>query len=88
MKIDSDTPSMSVNDVEKDIIVQGNLKPLFELYDKFDDVGKRILEVSTVKYLNTFNRSLVEIMSEIRKSLYNLLEMRRVNAKVEEERLK
>lgn len=61
--------------------MQGNLKPLYEFYDKFDDIGKIILEEAIVKYLNTFNKALVEIMSEISKGLYNILEMRRVNAK-------
>lgn len=35
-----DKSGMSVGDVEKAITVEGNLKQLFELYDKFDDVEK------------------------------------------------
>lgn len=88
IKLDADKPSMSIHDVEEAITMQGNLKPFSKFYDKLDDAGKRNLEEAIVKYLNIFNRDFVEIMFEIPKSLYDILEMRRGSAKVEDERLK
>lgn len=38
--------------------------------------------------MNKFNRALVEIMSEIPKNLYDVLETRRVSAQAEDERLR
>lgn len=88
IKIDFGKYGMSVDNVEKSLTVQGNLKTLLEFYEKFDHVGKRTLEESTVKYLNIFDTALVEIMFEIPRSLYDILEMRRSSAKEEDERLK
>lgn len=67
------------------MIKDGNLKPLCEWYDTFDSVGQRVLEEATIKYLNNFNMTLVEIMAELPKELYEILEMRRVSARIEEE---
>lgn len=61
---------------------------LHHFYDKFNDARKITLEEAIVKYLKIFNRALVEIMSEIPKSLYDILEMRRNIAKAEDDRLK
>lgn len=59
-----------------------------EWYDNFDDNGKRPLEKAIVKYLNVYNKVLIEIMSEIQKSLYDIFEMRRQTANKEYERLR
>lgn len=79
---------MTIKEVEKVVIVQGNLKSLFEFYDKFDEVGQRTLEEATMIYLNKFNKTLIEIMSKIPKIIYDVLECRRDSAKIEEERLR
>ncbi|XP_059068609.1 uncharacterized protein LOC131859095 [Cryptomeria japonica] len=88
VKVDSDKPSMIVHEVEEALTMQGNLDPLFEFYDKFDDASKRTLEEATVKYLNIFNRALVEIMFEIPRSLYDNLEMRKGSVKTKDEILR
>jgi len=64
--------------------IHGNLKPIVKYYCTFDDANKRILEDATVKYLNTFNRALVKILSEIPTSLSSILEMRKEAAKAKD----
>lgn len=79
---------MTVKEVEKVVIVQGNLKPLFEFYDKFDEDSQRTLEEATIIYLNKFNKTLIEIVSKVPKNLYDVLECRRDSAKTKEEILR
>lgn len=87
-KRDSTKSGMTVKEVERVVIVQGNLIPLSEFYDKFDEASERTLEEATIIYLNKFSKALIEIITEVPKSLYDFLEFRRDSAKVEEERLR
>lgn len=79
---------MSLDEILDEVVKHGNLKPMFEWYDNFDDNGKMSLEEATIKYLNVQSRALVEIMSDIPKSLSDSLEMRRKIANEEDERLR
>lgn len=79
---------MSVDEVVNAIVKDGNLKPLYELYETFDESGQRILEEATIKHMNIFNKVLVEIMFGLPKNLYDILELRRLSARIEEENLR
>lgn len=80
---------MSLSEIVNQVIKNGNLKPLSEWYDNFDENGKRTLEEATVYYLNLYSKlSLIEIMSVIPKSLYEILDARRQTTNKEDERLK
>lgn len=47
-----------------------------------------VKEQATIKFLNKFNRALIEIVSKFPKSLYDVLEMRRDSAKEKDDRLR
>lgn len=79
---------MSIEKIERGIIKDGNLKPLCEVYGTFNSVGQRVLEEAIINYLNNFNMTLVEIMPQFHKGLHEILEMRIVSAKTEEEKLR
>lgn len=83
-----DKPSMSVDEVERSVVKDGNLNPIFDWYDTFDESGKKILEEATIKHMNVFNKVLVEIMFGFPPSLYNSLESRRLSALSEEKNLR
>lgn len=81
MKAKFDKPSMSVVEVVNATIKDGNLKPLCELYETFDESGQRVLEEATIKHMNIFNKVMVEIMSGLPKNLNDILQSRRLIAK-------
>lgn len=62
-KMKPDKLGMPIEEVERGIIKDGNLKPLCEMYGTFDTIGQRVLEKATIQYLNNFNMNLVEIMT-------------------------
>lgn len=53
-----------------------------------DDKGKTSLEEATIIYLNKYNMSLIEIVLEVPKSLYDLLEIRKDTTRLEKERIR
>lgn len=81
-------PPMSLDQSVDEIVKNGNLKPMSKWYENFDENGKRILEEATIKYLHDYSIALIQIMSKIPKSLYNILEMRRQTNNKEDKRLR
>ncbi|XP_057855729.2 uncharacterized protein LOC131065282 [Cryptomeria japonica] len=79
---------MTIRKVKETIVKEGNLKPISKYYELLDDVGKRSIKKTTIEYLNKYNRPLIEIMSEIRWSLYDIMDMRKETARIEEERIR
>lgn len=79
---------MNVRKVKETIVKEGNLKPISKYYELLDDAKKRSIEEATIKYLNTYNRDLIEIMSEIPQSLYEIIDIRKETARIEEERIR
>ncbi|XP_059070688.1 uncharacterized protein LOC131860308 [Cryptomeria japonica] len=69
-------PLMSLNKIVKKVVKNGNLNPLSEWYENFDENGKRTLEEATIEYVNVYRKALIELMSKIIKSLYKVLDMR------------
>lgn len=65
--------TLIVKEVEKAMFKDKNIKPLLEWYGIFDQIGQRTLEEATIKYLNIFNKTLIEIMFDIPKILYEVL---------------
>lgn len=59
-RVKTDKSSMFVEEVEKSLIKDGNLRPLCEGYDTFDRVSQRIIEEASIKYLNNLNMTLIE----------------------------
>lgn len=51
------------------------LIPYVKCMVPFDTIGKRVLEEATIKYLNNFNMTLIEIMAQLPKELYEILEI-------------
>lgn len=74
-------PTLFVDDIIKLVTVDGNLRPMTEFFDDYGDADKRVLEEATIKYLNIYNKALIEITFEIPKSLADILELRKENAK-------
>lgn len=64
-----DKPPMSLDQIVNEVIKNGNLRPLSEWYDNFDESGKGTLEESTIEYMNVYSKALNELMSVIPKSL-------------------
>lgn len=64
------------------------MKPLSKWYDNFDENGKRKQEEVTVEYMNVYSKALVELFIVIPKSVYEILDTRRLMACKEEDRLK
>lgn len=81
-------PPMSLNEIVNEVVKNGNLKPLSELYGKFDESGKISLEEATIEYLNVYSKALIELMTVIPKSLYEILDARRQTTNKEDEGLK
>lgn len=70
-------PPMSLNEIDNEVVKNGDLKPLSEWCDNFDESSKRTLEEATVEYLNVYSKALIELMTIIPKSLYDILDARR-----------
>lgn len=81
-------PSISLDQTVKLVVKNGNLKPLYEWYEKFDENGKMTLEEATIEYMNVYSKSLIELMSLIPKRLYNILDIRRQKTKADEEKIR
>lgn len=79
---------MTVRKVKETIIKEGKLKPISKYYELLDDAGKRTLEEATIEYVNKYNKALSEIMLEIPRSLYDILDRRKETARIEEERIR
>lgn len=88
IKKEEDKSGMFIEEVEKELIKDGNLRPLYEWYDTFDSANQIVLEEASIKYLNNFNMTLIEIMFVLSKGLYEVLEMRKVSARTEEEQMR
>lgn len=56
---------MTLEQIVNEVIKNGNLKPLSECYDNFDDFDKRTLEEAIVEYLNVYSKALIKLMSII-----------------------
>lgn len=87
-KVDADPSQINLKKVKEEITEQGNLKLLSQFYDRLDEKGKRSLEEATIVYLNKYSKELIEIVSEILKSLYDILDMRKKTTRIEEERIR
>lgn len=79
---------MSIEEVENFFVKVGNLKPLCEWYEMFDKFDQRIIEEATIKHMNIFNKALIEIISSLLESLYEVLELRRLSSRTEQENLR
>lgn len=73
---------MIVRKVKEAIVKEVNLKPIYKYYELLDDSKKRTLVEEIIKYLNKYNRALIEIMSEILQSFYDILDLRKETTKI------
>lgn len=80
-------PPIALEQTVNKVVKNGNLKSLSEWYDNYDESGKRTLEEVTVEYLNVYSKTLIELMSIIPKSLYDILDAKRQTTSKEDERL-
>lgn len=79
---------ITLKQVKEAITQQGNLKLISQFYDRLDEKGKSSLEEATIIYLNKFSKALIEIASEVPKSLYDILDLRKETTRIEEERIR
>jgi len=77
-------PTLSLKSVIKSITVDGNLQPMAEFYDDYNEADQKILQEATIMYLNIYNKDFIEIISLIPKSLEKELEIRKNNAMVKD----
>lgn len=52
-------PPISLNEIVNEVVKNGDLKPLLEWYENFDESIKITLEEATVEYLNVNNKALI-----------------------------
>lgn len=87
-RVEANPSSITLKKVKEAIIEQGNLKLLSQFYNCLDEKGKMSLEEATIIYLNKYSRALIEIVSEVPKILYDILDLRKETTRVEEKRIR
>lgn len=84
-RVEVDPSGITLKKVKTSITKQGNLTLLSQFYDCLNEKGKRSIEEATTVYLNKYSKVLIEIVSEVPTSLYDILDMRKEATRVEEE---